>query len=92
LTAGKFRERNTRKASVLQVGGFRPTLAALASNFVPRAGGAARETWPHLEAKPMLFVCQMNLADAPAVPTMLAERKHWSVKLVVQQRPKPVLR
>ena len=73
--ADEFRKRNTRKASVLQVGGFRPTLDPLASNFGRTPVALAGEEWPGFEGKPLMFVCQMNLTTAPAVPALLADIK-----------------
>jgi hypothetical protein len=71
-TADEFRQLNTRTASVLQVGGFRPTFDAAASNFGLAPLGLPGEEWPAWESKPLLFVCQMNLTTAPAVPPLLA--------------------
>ncbi len=69
----ELKRRNTRKAAVLQVGGFRPTLAALASNFGRTPVAAAGEGWPTSGGRQMLFVCQLNLAEAPVVPPLLAD-------------------
>lgn len=65
---------NTRTASILHVGGFRPTREPSASHFglVPLA--AAGEAWPVSQAgQPLMFICQMNLTTAPAVPPPLAD-------------------
>jgi uncharacterized protein YwqG len=70
--ADEFRQLNTRKASVLQVGGFRPTLDPMASNFGLAPLGLPGEEWPVWNSQPLLFVCQMNLTTAPAVPSLLA--------------------
>jgi hypothetical protein len=71
--ADEFRRRNTRKASILQVGGFRPTFDPAASNFGMAPLGMAGEVWPEWNGKPLLFVCQMNLSTAPAVTELLAD-------------------
>ncbi|HYX69815.1 MAG TPA: DUF1963 domain-containing protein [Terriglobales bacterium] len=71
----EFRRANTRKASVLQVGGFRPTLDPLASNFGGAPMGLPGEVWPAWQSKPLLFVCQLNLTLAPTVPPLLADAK-----------------
>jgi uncharacterized protein YwqG len=71
--AEEFKQRNTRPASVLNVGGFRPTMNILASNMCRAPVGLANETWPVLKAVPLAFVCQMNLTDAPAVPDLLRD-------------------
>jgi uncharacterized protein YwqG len=72
VTLAEFKQLNTRKASILQVGGFRPTFEATASNFGLAPLGMPGEGWPSWNGKPMLFVCQMNLTTAPAVPEVLA--------------------
>lgn len=71
--ATEFLTLNTRKASVLEVGGFRPTLDPAASNFGRTPLARPGEQWPMWQAKPLLFVCQLNLATAPAVPPLLAD-------------------
>ena len=71
-TLEEFKRLNTRKASILHVGGFRPTLDPAASNFGLAPLGLPGEEWPTWERKPLLFVCQMNLTTAPAVPPLLA--------------------
>jgi uncharacterized protein YwqG len=60
------------RASILHVGGFRPTLDPAASNFGMQPLVLPGEEWPAWEGKPLLFVCQMNLAAAPIVPELLA--------------------
>ena len=71
VAADEFKRLNTRTASILNVGGFRPTLDPAASHFGLTPLGFPGEEWPTLESKPLLFVCQMNLAAAPAVPPLL---------------------
>jgi hypothetical protein len=65
----------TNPASVLQVGGFRPTFDPAASNFGMSALGLPGEGWPMWDSKALLFVCQLNLTTAPAVPPLLADIK-----------------
>ena len=72
MTLAEFKQLNTRKASVLHVGGFRPTFQPAASNFGLAPLGLPGEEWPIWESKPLLFVCQMNLTTAPAAPPLLA--------------------
>jgi uncharacterized protein YwqG len=66
---------NTRKASVLHVGGLRPTNDPFASNFGLKPLGNPGEEWPALNGKPLLFVCQLNLTTAPFVPALLEDIK-----------------
>jgi hypothetical protein len=72
-TAEAYRRLNTRKTSALQVGGFRPTFHRAASNFGMTALALPGEPWPEFDARPMMFVCQLNLASAPSRPPLLAE-------------------
>jgi hypothetical protein len=67
----EYRRLNTRKASALQVGGFRPSFQPSASNFGMTALGLPGEAWPEYQSRPMMFVCQLNLASAPARPPLL---------------------
>ena len=69
----EFKRLNTRKASVVHVGGFRPSGDPLASHFGLRPLGAEGEDWPTMDGKPLLFVCQLNLTAAPAVPALLQD-------------------
>jgi hypothetical protein len=71
-TLAEFKRLNTRQASILQVGGFRPTFHPAACNFGLAPLGLPGEPWPSWEGQPLLFVCQMNLTTAPAVPPLLA--------------------
>jgi hypothetical protein len=71
MSLAKFKRLNTRRASIVRVGGFRPTGDPLASNFGMRPLGALGEAWPEHGGKPLLFVCQLNLTTAPAVPELL---------------------
>jgi hypothetical protein len=64
-----------RKTSVVQVGGFRPTLDPFATNFGMKPLALAGETWPESAGKPMLFICQLNLSSAPVIPDRLADIK-----------------
>jgi hypothetical protein len=73
MTKAEFQKLNTRKASVLQVGGLRPSFEPAACNFGKSPLGLPGEEWPTWQSKPLLFVCQMNLAIAPAVPPVLAD-------------------
>ena len=69
----EFTRLNSRKASVLHVGGFRPANDLLASNVGLKPLGLPDEEWPALNGKPLLFVCQLNLTAAPFVPTLLED-------------------
>jgi uncharacterized protein YwqG len=74
-TVEEFKQLNTRRASILHVGGLRPTGDPFASNFGLLPLGLPDEPWPLMNDKPMLFVCQMNLTAAPEVPVLLQDIK-----------------
>lgn len=60
------------KASIVHVGGFRPTNEPYATNFGMHALAAPGRAWPESGGKSMLFVCQLNLTAAPVIPKLLA--------------------
>lgn len=64
-----------KKISVVQVGGFRPTGDPFATHFGMTPVGLAGEEWPVSDGKPMMFVCQLNLTNAPVVPPRLGDIK-----------------
>jgi len=69
----EFKRLNTRRASIVQVGGFRPTGAPLATHFGLQPLGSIGESWPQSEGRPLLFVCQLNLTAAPFRPPLLED-------------------
>jgi uncharacterized protein YwqG len=71
----EFTRLNTRKASILQIGGFRPTNNISASHFGRKPLALPDETWPFWNHKPLLLVCQLNLSTAPVVPPILQDVK-----------------
>jgi hypothetical protein len=66
-----YKQKNLRKASILNAGGFRPTGDPFASHFGLKPLALPDETWPMADGAPMMLVCQMNLTNAPAVPELL---------------------
>src|ERR1035441_6986513 len=72
-TFAEFRRLNTRRTSVVQVGGFRPTGDPLASNFGLRLLGTEVGEWPTRNGKPLPYVCQLNLTAAPFIPALLQD-------------------
>lgn len=71
----EYQRLNTRQASVVNVGGFRPTGDPLASHFGLPPVGLVGEIWPVFQGEPLLCVCQLNIAAAPAVPPLLRDIK-----------------
>ena len=74
-TLEEYTQLNTRKTSLVQVGGFRPTNDPFTSNMGLKPLGLPGEPWPDINGKPMLFVCQLNLTAAPYVPPLLEDLK-----------------
>jgi hypothetical protein len=69
-----FTRANTRRASVLEVGGFRPTGAPDASHFGLTPLAKAGEGYPvNALGQPLEFICQLNLTQAPFVPEILSD-------------------
>ena len=68
---------NTRKISVIHIGGFRPTGDILTSNFGLTAMSYADEEWPKSfkDNENLFFLCQLNLTEAPYVPELLSDIK-----------------
>ncbi|MFZ5986356.1 MAG: DUF1963 domain-containing protein [Bacillota bacterium] len=64
---------NKRKCSVLTVGGFRPTYDPLASNFALAPVAKSNEEWPTCDGKPLTYICQLNLTEAPYLPEQLKD-------------------
>ena len=71
----EFKSLNARKASVVTLGGFKPTFDPLATKFGFKPVARANESWPAVDGRPMLFVCQLNLTAAPFVPPSLEDIK-----------------
>jgi uncharacterized protein YwqG len=72
-TLDEFKRANTRTASVVEVGGFRPSNDPAASNFGLTPLALPNEAWPEHEGRPLLFVCQLNLSAAPFVPELVRD-------------------
>jgi uncharacterized protein YwqG len=69
-----FTRVNTRRASVLEVGGFRPTGAPEASHFGLTPLGKPGEGYPlNAAGQPLEFICQLNLTQAPFVPEVMSD-------------------
>jgi len=73
MSLAEYRQLNTRKASIVHVGGFRPTGDPLASNFGLKPVVLPGEAWPDVDGEPLLFVCQLNLTTAPFIPPLLQD-------------------
>lgn len=78
---------NTRKISIIKVGGFRPTGNPLASHFGLTPMALPEEQWPTFRGPQRLsagtqqvehnlfFICQLNLTELPYLPELLSDIK-----------------
>lgn len=73
MNEDEYKRLNTRKASIVHVGGFRPTGDPLASHFGLSPVGLPGEGWPSVNGEPMRFICQLNLTKSPFVPDLLKD-------------------
>jgi uncharacterized protein YwqG len=69
----EYKRLNSRQASLVNVGGFRPTGDPVASHFGMEPLCLPDEQWPESNTAPMLFVCQLNLTTAPVIPDRLQD-------------------
>jgi uncharacterized protein YwqG len=75
MSRKEFKRQNTRQASAVRVGGFRPTNEPLATHFGLRPVALPGEEWPSHAGEPLAFICQLNLTAAPFVPPILQDIK-----------------
>src|SRR5688500_15808023 len=73
IIADTFRalDGSLRKASVAQIGGFRPPETSLTSWFGGHFVGAPDEAWPLNDGEPMLPLLQARTDELPYVPEQL---------------------
>jgi hypothetical protein len=64
-----------RKASVSQIGGFRPPEDRVTSWFGGRGVGRVGETLPQYNGRDMFCLLQVKIAELPFIPTELGETK-----------------
>jgi uncharacterized protein YwqG len=69
----QIRTQLKRKASQIIVGGFKPPAHPETSWFGRVRLAQANESWPIHDGKPMIPLCQLNLAEAPYVPPNLED-------------------
>ena len=68
-----WRKEIARRATRLEVGGFRPTGLPQASSFGRVSLRLPEEEWPMWQGRPLLHLCQLNLEDAPYRPDILKD-------------------
>lgn len=66
-------DRALRKASIAQIGGFRPAETPVASWFAGHFVGAPDERWPLSDGEPMLPLLQVRTDELPYVPKQLKD-------------------
>ena len=75
MSLEEYKRLNTRKASALVLGGFKPTGNPLATHFGLSPVARQGELWPLKDGKPLFFICQFNLTECPYVPDILKDIK-----------------
>ncbi|MDB5041189.1 MAG: hypothetical protein JWN27_1915 [Candidatus Eremiobacteraeota bacterium] len=71
MTLASLRNRLAKPASLIEVGGTRQPADPTVSWFGAVHLGAAGEEWPRWQGVPMAPIAQLNVRDAPFVPTAL---------------------
>ncbi|MCL4202269.1 MAG: DUF1963 domain-containing protein [Pirellulaceae bacterium] len=82
----EFRRANTRRATVLTIGGLRPTRNPLATHFGLAPVASSEESWPYVGDRPLFFICQLNLTEAPFVPERLRDLALLTVFMDMEAR------
>src|SRR5580704_650305 len=82
----EFRRVNTRPASVLTIGGFRPTRNPLATHFGLPPVALLEESRPSVGERPLFFICQLKLTETPVVPELLRDIALLTVFIDMQAR------
>lgn len=68
-----------RKATVMQIGGFKPSGDITASWFGKVNLALSGEGWPQTDGKPMHALCQVNLTQLPFIPELLKDLEFITV-------------
>jgi hypothetical protein len=76
-----------RKASVAQIGGFRPTDLEPTSWFGGKFSGRADETWPVSNGRPMLPLLQVRCDELPHRPDTLKDLALFNVFIDAKALP-----
>jgi len=73
MTLASLRNRLSKPASLIEVGGMRPPTDPAVSWFGAVHLGAADAQWPRWQGAPMAPVAQLNLREAPFLPAALQD-------------------
>ena len=73
MTLEEYKQVNLRKASVLMLGGFKPSGSPQSTNFGLNPVCQPDEGWPHHNNTPLFYICQLNLTECPYVPDLLKD-------------------
>jgi uncharacterized protein YwqG len=71
----EYKRQYSKEASILTLGGFKPTNNQFASHFGLIPLSLPGERWPFYNNKPLFFVCQLNLSECTFVPEILQDIK-----------------
>lgn len=64
---------NLKRASIAQIGGFKPTNDPLASRFSGSFAMLPEESWPEHQGNPLQSFLQIRVSDLPYVPRQISE-------------------
>lgn len=68
----EYRRVNRRTASAITIGGFRPSGDPATTQFGLPPLALPNERWPVQDGKSLFYICQLNLSEAPFVPSILS--------------------
>ncbi|XEC96669.1 DUF1963 domain-containing protein [Paenibacillus tarimensis] len=68
-----LKDKFVRRATLMEIGGFKPTGDLTSSIFGKVNLSLPDEEWPHSNNKPMIPICQVNLVQLPYIPELLRD-------------------
>jgi hypothetical protein len=84
----KLRDKFSRRAVVLEIGGFRPPKDPAVSWFGRVNLALPDETWPYSDNEPMHALCQINLTELPFRPPRLGDIDFLTLFIGPKQLPR----
>src|SRR5437868_2274212 len=73
MKMSELKSQVSRRATIMEIGGFRPPDDPATSWFGKVNLALPGETWPCIDGKPMHALCQINLAELPFKPPHLVD-------------------
>lgn len=85
----EFMSRHSRRAILMEIGGFRPMDYLTSSWFGSVNLGAVGESWPNYKGQPLQALAQVNLTELPFCPSGLGDIEFITVFITSEQLPLP---